>query len=328
MQLPPILWRRPVRSRATAYSGGVIPALDVNDVVKTYGGRRAVDGVSFAAQPGEITAILGPNGAGKTTTLECAEGLRAPDSGSIRVLGRERVGASPADDQWLRERVGVMVQGGGLPMSPTGRQVLTHVARLYSDPAPLPTLTERLALTDVLDSPVRRLSGGERQRLAVACALLGRPELAFLDEPSSGVDPHARRDTWDLLREQREAGTAVVLTTHHLEEAEELADHVVIVNEGRVVASGTVDELASGYTLTITGLQQPGQVSLLLPGARVTGSAATALVPTNDVAFLAHLTSELGLRGEQDAHLTISRRTLESVFLEKTRRTALTMEDA
>lgn len=306
-------------------------ALEATDVVKTYPRRRglevrAVDGVSFAARRGEITAILGPNGAGKTTTLECAEGLRTPDSGSLRVLGRERVGASPADDQWLRERVGVMVQSGGLPMSPSGRAVLTHVARLYRNPAPVDTLTERLAIADVLDSPVRRLSGGERQRLAVACALLGRPELAFLDEPSSGVDPHARRDTWDLLREQRAAGTAVVLTTHHLEEAEELADHVVIMNAGRVVAAGTVDELASGFTLTVAGAHDARRVAEVLPGAVVTGADATALVDANDVTFLAHLTRELERIGESSARVSVSRRTLESVFLERTGRTALTMD--
>lgn len=305
-------------------------ALEVEDLVKTYRSRkaeiRAADGVSFTARAGAITAVLGPNGAGKTTTLECCAGLRSPDSGTIRVLGRER--STAADDAWLRENVGVMVQAGGLPQAPPARAVLTHVSRLYEKPADLNDLVRELTLEKVLDTPVRQLSGGERQRVAVACALLGRPSLAFLDEPSSGVDPHARRATWDLLREQREAGCAVVLTTHHLDEAEQLADHVVIIDAGHVVASGTVEELASGFTLTVDGVRDPSRVRPLLPAGSSEATSAdgrfSAIVTRDDAAFLADVTRALVDAGEGEAHVSIARRTLESVFLERTGRDAMT----
>lgn len=309
-------------------------ALEVTGLVKTYrtrGGEvRAADGVTLSAAAGAITAVLGPNGAGKTTTLECSAGLRAPDAGSITVLGRSRVGTSAADDAWLRERVGVMVQAGGLPQAPPARAVLTHVSRLYDRPADLPTLIGELTLEKVLDTPVRQLSGGERQRVAVACALLGRPFLAFLDEPSSGVDPHARRATWDLLRAERERGCAVVLTTHHLDEAEQLADHVVIIDAGRVVAAGTVDELASGYTLQVASSDSARASQVL---ARAAGSTrapvidhgtVSLIVDRSDAAFLAAVTRDLAEAGLGDAQVAISRRTLESVFLERTGRDAIT----
>jgi len=315
----------------------VSTALEVTDLVKTYRSRageiRAADGVTFAAASGAITAVLGPNGAGKTTTLECCAGLRSPDSGTLTVLGRDRSRASAADDAWLREHVGVMVQAGGLPQAPPARAVLQHVAKLYPDPVDLGSLTRELTLDKVLDTPVRQLSGGERQRVAVACALLGRPSLAFLDEPSSGVDPHARRATWDLLRRERERGCAVVLTTHHLDEAEELADHVVIIDAGRVVAAGTVPELASGYTLTVDGVADPSRVLGALPRGATDGSAepaaphqgrVTVVVQRDDAAFLAGIVTNLVAAGEGGAHVAISRRTLESVFLERTGRDAIT----
>lgn len=299
-------------------------ALEVDDVVKTYRARRrppvrAVDGASFRAEAGAITAVLGRNGAGKTTTLECCAGLRSPDSGRIGVLGRDR--ADRAQDAWLRQRVGVMVQQGGLPMAPTAGQVLRHVARFHAAPVPLAGLTAALSLDPALATPVRRLSGGQRQRLAVACALVGRPELAFLDEPSSGVDPHARREVWELLRAQRSRGAAVVLTTHHIAEAEELADHVVIMDAGRVVAAGPVRALAAGHTLTLTGLVRPeaaaGAVERLT-GVRAVrvGTAVSATVPAARLGTLARLLADLP--GEGDAVVSLAPRTLESVFLELT----------
>ncbi len=310
-----------------------MPALEVENLTKTYTRRgrggapatrvHAAAGVSLTAQPGQITAVLGPNGAGKTTTLECCEGVRTQDSGRIEVLGRPRP-ASARTDQWLRERVGVMVQSGGLPMVPRAREVLEHLARFYPAPADLAHLTQSLALTDALDTRIRRLSGGQRQRLAVACALVGRPELVFLDEPTSGVDPHARRRSWELLREHRDSGTAVVLTTHHLDEAEELADHVVIMARGRVVAAGAVSELAHGYRVTVTGACDPRRAAAVLSRLGAVSSPAEPEVFTEEIPAreLATLAGDLTAAGEGDAVVHVARRTLESVYLELTREEA------
>ena len=292
-------------------------ALAVTRLTKRYGSRRAADGVTLTVRTGGITAVLGPNGAGKTTTLECCTGLRTPDDGEIVVLGRRR--DDRANDRWLRERVGVMVQQGGLPMAPTARAVLRHVATFYRAPADIGHLVEALSLGDALDTPVRRLSGGQRQRVAVACALVGRPELAFLDEPSSGVDPHGRRDSWALLREQRDRGCAIVLTTHHISEAEELADHVVIMDHGRVVASGAVRDLATGFTLTLTGLSDPGRAADVVArlGQPVVAPDGTvsAILPRSDVATARDLTTALAEAGEAAARVSLAPRTLESVYL-------------
>ena len=296
-------------------------ALSVTGLAKSYGAMRAADGVTFSAGAGRITAVLGPNGAGKTTTLECCEGLRVPDTGEVVVLGRPR--RSAADDRWLRERVGVMVQQGGLPMAPTPRQVLTHVATFYRTPAEADRLVDALSLGGSLDTPIRRLSGGQRQRVAVACALVGTPELAFLDEPSSGVDPHARRETWTLLREQRARGCAIVLTTHHIAEAEELADHVVVMDRGRVVAVGSVAELASGTQLTLANLSDPGRAAGVVarwatPHVDPDG-VVTATLERSDVRLARDLADALGAAGEGGAGLSLSPRTLESVYLAITR---------
>lgn len=318
--------------------------LEVHQLVKSYPVRRrkriwAVDGVDFRAEAGEITAVLGPNGAGKTTTLEICTGLRRADSGQVTVLGRDRLRASGADSAWLRERVGVMVQGGGLPLSATGRRLLRHLTRLYPAPADAAAFTRALGLERALDTPIRRISGGERQRLALACALLGVPELAFLDEPSSGVDPHARRDTWALLRAERERGCGIILTTHHLDEAEELADKVVIVDSGRVVAAGTVAELASGFDLTITWDEEiPGGSAIAAGVVERAGAAhllsapvfsygrVQAILAHSDAAFVAYLAGALAEVGLGAATVTIRRRTLESAYMEHTGRDAITAE--
>ncbi len=296
-------------------------ALTVTGLAKSYGERRAADGVTFSAAAGRITAVLGPNGAGKTTTLECCEGLREADAGDVVVLGRRR--RDREDDRWLRERVGVMVQQGGLPMAPTARQVLDHVATFYRVPADREHLVAALSLGDAMDTPIRRLSGGQRQRVAVACALVGTPELAFLDEPSSGVDPHARRESWALLREQRDRGCAIVLTTHHIAEAEELADHVVVMDHGRVVASGSVAELASGTQLTLAGTRDPARAAAVVsrwasPQVDPAGGV-TAILESADVRLTRDLAAALAAAGEEAASFTLAPRTLESVFLTITR---------
>src|SRR3954469_9428125 len=200
-----------------------------------YGDKVAVDGLSLTVERATITAVLGPNGAGKTTTLETCEGYRKPQQGSVRVLGLD-----PDDDRRaLLPRIGVMLQSGGAWTGVRAEEMLCHIASLHAPPLPVPMLVERLVLESCGRTPYRRLSGGQQQRLSLAMALVGRPELLFVDEPTAGMDPQARRDTWDLLDELRRDGVTVVLTTHYIEEAERLADQVHVIDPGRVVAPGS-----------------------------------------------------------------------------------------
>ena len=219
--------------------------MSVSHLVKRYGSTTALDGATWAAAAGEVTAVLGPNGAGKTTMIECCEGLRRPDDGQVRVLDTDPWHA-PAEH---RARVGVMLQDGGLPNSARPVHLLRHLARMYAVPAPLDPLVQRLGIDQFAGTSVRRLSGGQRQRVALAAALVGRPQVAFLDEPSAGLDPHARLDVWDLVRATADEGAAVVLTTHSFEEAERLADHIVVVADGHVVAQGSLAEVTHGERL-------------------------------------------------------------------------------
>ena len=221
------------------------PAVDVSGLGKSYGPVVALDGVTWQAHAGQVTAVLGPNGAGKTTMVECCEGLRRPDAGTVRVLGTEPWRAPPAH----RARVGVMLQDGGLPNAARPFVLLEHLASMYAAPAPVREMAGRLGIDGFARTPVRRLSGGQRQRVALAAALVGRPEVAFLDEPTAGLDPHARLDVWELVRDVASGGRSVVLTTHSFEEAERLADHVVIVANGCVVADGTLTELTRASRL-------------------------------------------------------------------------------
>lgn len=223
-------------------------AVEISDVTHRYRDRLALDSLTWSAATGRITCILGPNGAGKTSIIEMAEGLRRTDSGRIRVLGVDPWGA----DATHRARVGVMLQDGGLPGSVGAGRFLDHLARLYPATGRLPVLRERLGLDDFARTAIRRLSGGQRQRVALAAALLARPQVAFLDEPSAGLDPHARLEVWDLIREERDRGCAVVVTTHSFEEAEQLADDIVIMAAGRAVATGTPSTVAAGTSLSAT----------------------------------------------------------------------------
>lgn len=210
----------------------------------TYAGRTVVDDLSATADAGSITVVLGPNGAGKTTTIETAEGFRAPHRGTVSVLGfdprRDRHDVAP--------RVGVMLQSGGVWPSLRAGDMLRHVSRLYRDPLPVPALVERLGLAAVARTPYRRLSGGEQQKVALACALVGRPEVAFLDEPTTGLDPESRLQVWALIRQLRDSGVCVLMSTHLLDEAQALADRVLVIDHGRVAAHGSVAELTGAAT--------------------------------------------------------------------------------
>jgi ABC-2 type transport system ATP-binding protein len=216
-------------------------AVAVDRLVKRYGGRAVVDGVSLTVQPGEIVAILGPNGAGKTTTVEIIEGYRRADAGTVRVLGEDPASGGRA----LRARVGLMLQGGGFDMRARPRETVAQYARFHSDAVDPTRLLDRLGLAGVGGTSYRRLSGGERQRLALAVALVGRPEVVLLDEPTAGMDPEGRVVVRELIGELRRDGVAMLLTSHDLTDVERLADRIVVLVAGRVVAAGTPAELTT-----------------------------------------------------------------------------------
>ncbi len=220
-------------------------AVELEEVVRRHGATTALGGLSWVARTGQVTAVLGPNGAGKTTAVECAVGLQRPDGGRVSVLGADPWRAPAAH----RARVGVMLQSGGLPNGTKPLRLLQHLAALYAVPADLSALVERLGIDRFLGTTVRRLSGGQKQRLALAAALVGRPEVAFLDEPTAGLDPHGRLDVYELIEQIRDEGTTVVVTSHSFEEAQRLADHLVIVSEGRTVAEGSVSDVVAGGSL-------------------------------------------------------------------------------
>jgi ABC-2 type transport system ATP-binding protein len=219
-------------------------AVWVAGLVVKFGRRVVLDGLALEAKTGALTAVLGPNGAGKTTLIRCCTDLVRPSQGTVRVLGL------PAGSRMLAGRIGLMPQSAGSWSGIKAIELLNYLAGLHANPLPVPELVERLGLSDCAKTSYRRLSGGQQQAVNLAGALIGRPELIFLDEPTAGMDPHARRATWLLLRELRANGVTMLLTTHAMDEAEALADQVFIVDRGRVAISGTVRQLTkSGESL-------------------------------------------------------------------------------
>ncbi|WP_328838712.1 ABC transporter ATP-binding protein [Streptomyces europaeiscabiei] len=224
--------------------------IEVSGLHKAYGGRKAVDGVSFAVEEGEIFGILGPNGAGKTTTVECVEGLRRPDGGSIRVAGYDPV----ADRGPVTRILGAQLQESELQPKITVREALELYAACCPDPADWRALAERLGLTDKLRTRFAKLSGGQKQRLSIALALIGNPRIVVLDELTTGLDPRARRDTWQLIEEVRDSGVTVLLVTHFMEEAQRLCDRIALIDQGRITAldtpAGLIGRTASGTAVS------------------------------------------------------------------------------
>ncbi|MGW4828021.1 MULTISPECIES: ABC transporter ATP-binding protein [unclassified Amycolatopsis] len=216
-----------------------MPIIEVTNLRKTYGEHVAVDDVSFHVEQGEIFGILGTNGAGKTTTVECLQGLRTPDSGSMSVLGLD----PGKDHAALRQRLGSQLQESRLPDKIKVHEALDLYASFYANPADTGDLLAKLGLTGQRDKYFGKLSGGQKQRVSIALALVGRPEVAVLDELTTGLDPHARRDTWKLVEAVRDTGVTVLLVTHFMDEAERLCDRLAIFDAGRVVATGTPAEL-------------------------------------------------------------------------------------
>lgn len=218
-------------------------ALRAEEVRLSFGQRRALDDFSLAAAPGRVTALLGPNGAGKTTFIRCCTGLLSPDAGRLEIFGH-RPGTPPA-----RSLVGLMPQSTGAWSSTTAARLLPYLAKLYAHPQPVDELMAQLEIDEFAHTAYRRLSGGQQQAVNLAGALIGRPALLFLDEPTAGLDPRARQRTWRLISRIRDDGVAVLLTTHNMQEAEELADEVAILHRGRIRAGGTVRSLASDGSL-------------------------------------------------------------------------------
>ncbi len=301
-----------------------MPAIEVSDLVVRYGQLVAVDGVSFSADHGQVLALLGPNGAGKTSTVEVLEGYRKPSGGRVRVLDLDP--AAKAGHRALVERVGVMLQAGGVYPGMSALEAIELFSSYYDDPVPTAELVARVGLDEAAATPWRRLSGGEQQRLSLALALVGRPDVAFLDEPTAGIDPQGRLAIREVIRGLRDEGVCVLLTTHELEEAERLADHVVIVDHGKVVGDGTPAELRSA------GTGGPGEVRFGAPpgldvaalgerlGAAVTedrpGEYVAACAPTPTA--VAALTGWLAEHELPLADLRAGRQSLEDVFLRLT----------
>jgi ABC-2 type transport system ATP-binding protein len=292
-----------------------------------YGEKVAVDGLSLTVARGSITAVLGPNGAGKTTTLETAEGYRAPRAGAVRVLGLDPI----RDRRALLPRIGVMLQGGGAWSGVRADEMLRHIARLHAHPLDLDVLSERLGLGECGRTPYRRLSGGQQQRLGLAMAIVGRPEIVFVDEPTAGMDPAARRTTWELLAELRDAGVTVVLTTHYMDEAERLADRIHIIDHGRLIASGTPLELTRGgnaatIRLVVTTPFPPDAPQSLRAAlgdqVDVTLLDAVSIVVSGpaDASSLATVSRWCEENDVLPESLALGQRTLEDVFLELTGR--------
>ena len=225
-------------------------ALELDGVTVTLGGRRVLDALSWTASEHELTALLGPNGAGKTTALRCVTGLLRPEAGRVAVLGGPPGGAN--------ERIGLMPQSVGAWSAVRPGELLRYLAGLYPNPVPVGELVDTLALGPLLNRPYRRLSGGEQQAVNLAGALIGRPELVLLDEPTAGMDPHARRRTWDVIAGLRGRGVSVLLTTHDMDEAARLADRVWIMDAGRVTVAGTVAELTAETSLEDVFLRHTG----------------------------------------------------------------------
>ncbi|MFC8926896.1 ABC transporter ATP-binding protein [Streptomyces albidoflavus] len=258
-----------------------MPIIEVSGVRKAYGGRTVVDGISFTVEEGEIFGILGPNGAGKTTTVECVEGLRHPDAGSVKVAGFDPV----RDRDGVTRVLGAQLQESELQPKITVQEALQLYAACYPDPADWRALAARLGLTEKLSTRFAKLSGGQKQRLFIALALIGNPRVVVLDELTTGLDPRARRETWALIEEVRDSGVTVLLVTHFMEEAQRLCDRIAVIDKGRVAALDTPAGLVSRAA-----------------GAVVTTFTPSAPLPAADLAALPQLASH----EERDGNVTLT----------------------
>lgn len=291
-------------------------SIHIENLVRRYGSYTAVDGLSLDVAPGETYALLGPNGAGKTTTVEILEGLRTADSGVVEVLGLDPI----SDRTALQRRVGVMLQEGGVYQGAKAREVLTLFTAYYPEARTADDLLDLVGLTEQADTMHRRLSGGEKQRLALAMALVHRPELVFLDEPTAGMDPVARRATWEIIERLKARRATILLTTHFMDEAERLADRVGIVNKGRMVAEGSPTDLihargdvsfVSNPGLPVADLEE--QIGINVQEARAGFYVVTTDTPTPFL--VAQVTAWLAGHDALLTELRVGAGGLEDVFL-------------
>jgi ABC-2 type transport system ATP-binding protein len=302
---------------------GIAPAVVVSGLTKRYGSNTAVDNISFQVETGEVFAILGPNGAGKTTTVEMLEGFRSRDGGTVSVLGMDPSDRSCQRD--LRERLGVVLQDLAVEPFLSVREVLTRSASYFPDPRDVNEVIEVIGLEEKAKARVKNLSGGQQRRLDLGLGIIGNPELLFLDEPTSGFDPSARRSAWDVVRNLVRHGTTVILTTHYMDEAEALADRLAVIAGGQIVATGTPDSIGgravSEATIRfrlpdgMTTTDLPAGISAAEPTTR---SGAIELTTTHEIDVVHRLTSwaidnHVALQG-----LTVTRLTLEEVYLRLT----------
>ncbi|GLZ61847.1 MULTISPECIES: ABC transporter ATP-binding protein [Micromonospora] len=296
-----------------------MPVIEVTRLHKRYGDLVAVDEVSFAVEAGEIFGVLGPNGAGKTTTVECVAGLRVPDGGGVSVLGLD----PRRDAAQLRQRVGVQLQESQLPDQLRVAEALEMYASFYRDPADPAELIEKLGLGAKRNTAYKKLSGGQKQRLSIALALVGNPEIAILDELTTGLDPQARRDTWSLIEQVRSSGVTIVLVTHFMEEAERLCDRIAVIDRGRVVALDT----PAGLVASVAPEQRvrfrpsvPIDDRLLtdLPEVSAVQRAGSQVVVTGTGELLHAVTSVLARHQIVAADLRLEQSTLDDAFVELT----------
>jgi ABC-2 type transport system ATP-binding protein len=294
-------------------------AIQVDGLVKRYNGRAVLDRLSFSVESGEVFALLGPNGAGKTTTVEILEGYRRPDAGAVRVLGLDPVRDSAA----VQPRMGLMLQQGGLYPQITPREALRLFATFYPSPENPEHLLDVLDLRTAAHTRFRQLSGGQKQRLSLGLALVGQPELVFLDEPTTAMDPRARRATWQIIRSLRERGVTVLLTTHFMDEAEHLADRVAIVDHGRIVALDSPAALRQGASRQLRIVTTPAVEPVAV--AQALGVDEEAVVPDDEGGLvirvdptplvIASLTQWLAERQIALVELRAGSRSLEQAFL-------------
>ena len=296
-------------------------AIVVDNFSKSYGSRRVVDQLQLTVHEGEIFALLGPNGAGKTTTVETLEGYRTPDQGSVRVLGLDPI----REAQALKQHIGVMLQQDGLYPGLTAREVLRLFAGYYRQPQNIDELLEHLGLTAASRTRCRRLSGGQKRRLALALALVGKPTLLFLDEPTAGMDPQARLATWEIIRDVKQRGTTVLLTTHLMDEAERLADRVAIIDHGRLLALDSPAQLTGLHNASIVRFVAPPGLDCTKLGALPSTQKAeeirpgSYLIETAQVpALLAELTAWLRDNNITLSELRVGHGSLEDLFLRLT----------
>lgn len=297
-----------------------MPAIEVTELTVSYGSRRAVDHLSFSAESGQVLALLGPNGAGKSTTVETIEGYRSPDSGTVRVLGLDPV----ADHRELVPKIGVMLQAGGVYAGVRPLEMLELYAAFYDRPADPVTLLDRMGLSHLRRSTWRQLSGGEQQRLSLALALVGQPRVVFLDEPTNGVDVQGRQLIRRLVRELAHDGVCVVLTTHDLDEAEKVADRVVIIDRGQMVVSGTPAELMAAGTSreirfgALPGIDTAALGKVMMAAVEESAPGEYRVDADPSPGNIAQLTNWLAQNDLPIADLRAGRQRLEDVFLRMT----------